>query len=364
MRGIWTLFAITLLLGAVGCPPADRSGGDAGRPAASPADEAGGDDAIDVAVLRKKAGKLFGELPEHAWTDGKPSDELISLGRQLYFETRLSKNQDISCNTCHDLTQYGIDTRAGATSKGHKDQAGERNSPTVYNAALQVSQFWDGRAKTIEEQATMPVVNPVEMAMPDPDHVVTVLKSIPGYVDAFAAAFPEAGDEPITIENVGVAIGAFERGLLTPAPFDAWLAGKDDALSSEQVKGLSVYVEQNCQMCHAGNLLGGNMVQKLGLQEEWPTENEDEGAGGFMFKVPSLRNVTKTAPYLHDGSISDLVKLTQMMGQYQVGAEISEADAQAIVAFLSSLEGELPTDYIKQPELPESGPDAPAADPN
>lgn len=347
MRRLLTLSSIALLVVSVGCPPAGSGrGGDGGRPAASPA---GGSDTIDVAALRKKAGKLFGELPGDAWTDGKPSDALIALGRQLYFDGRLSA-EGASCNSCHDLAQAGVGAGQGV---GHAGQVAGRNTPTVYNAALHVSQYWDGRAKTVED-----------LALVDPDHTVAALKSIPGYVEAFGAAFPDAGDAAITAENVGAAIGAFTRGLLTPAPFDAWLAGQDDALTGEQVQGLSAYVAQNCQMCHAGNLLGGNMVQKLGLQEEWPTEGEDEGAGNFMFKVPSLRNVTKTAPYLHDGSIADLVELTRMMGQYQVGAEIPQADAQAIVAFLGSLEGELPADFVQEPELPESGPDTPTADPH
>jgi cytochrome c peroxidase len=358
-------YAASLVLGALclGCPPADTGktdGGETPQASESPA-EAGGDE------LRTKAGKIFGALPSEAPAkDGPAREALVSLGRQLYFEKRLSKNQDISCNTCHGLTSFGVDPREGATSKGHKDQVGDRNSPTVYNAALHVSQFWDGRAKTVEEQATMPITNPVEMAMADDAAVVAVLKSIPGYVEAFGEAFPDAGDAAISMPNVGKAIGAFERGLLTPSRFDAWLGGKDDALSDAEKAGLEVYLDKNCQMCHTGKLFGGSMMMKLGLQEAWPN-NTDEGAGDFMFKVPSLRNVNKTGTYLHDGSIASLDECNTMMAKYQLrleGEDFTEADAKAIAAFLASLEGEVPADYIKEPALPESGPDTPAADPN
>ena len=168
---------------------------------------------IDAAKLA-----AFAPLPDAAPAQaGAPTEAQISLGRMLFYETRLSKNQKISCNSCHDLARYGVDGEA--TSEGHKGQRGDRNAPTVYNAAMHFAQFWDGRAPDVEAQALGPVLNPVEMGIKDGPAVVVVIKSIPGYVDAFGKAFPGEKD-PVTFENFGRAIAAFERGLTTPSRWD------------------------------------------------------------------------------------------------------------------------------------------------
>ncbi len=310
----------------------------------------------------------FGALPEVMAAEGRElTDEKINLGRMLYFDKRLSKNQDISCNSCHMLDKFGVDNEP--TSKGHKEQRGSRNSPTVYNAAAHVAQFWDGRAKDVEEQAKGPVLNPVEMAMPSDKAVVKVLKSIPGYADAFKAAFPNDKD-PITYDNMAVAIGAFERKLVTPSKWDAFLAGDESALTDAEKKGFGEFATAGCPTCHSGAFVGGHMFQKLGLVKPWPND-KDQGrfevtkndADKMMFKVPSLRNVTKTAPYFHDGSVADLGEAVKMMAEYQLGKELSKEQIDSIVAFLGSLTGELPTDYIAEPTLPESGPKTPKPDP-
>ena len=181
----------------------------------------------------KHAG-LFKALPADMAAPDKPRNEaIVDLGRMLYYDTRLSKNHDISCNSCHQLDNFGVDNEA--TSPGHKGARGDRNSPTSYNAALHIAQFWDGRAEDVEAQAKGPVLAPPEMAMPSEEAVVAVLNSIPGYVDAFKAAFPDAED-PVTYDNMAVAIGAFERGLVTPAPVDAYFAGDESALTDAQKK--------------------------------------------------------------------------------------------------------------------------------
>ena len=322
-----------------------------------------GPSAQEVAELRKWAKRTFGTppLPAQADTPKNPiTPEKVALGRTLYFDPRLSKNQDLSCNSCHELDKYGIDGREkNAVSAGHKGQMGTRNSPTVYNAALHSSQFWDGREPTVEAQAKGPMTNPVEMAMADHDTVVKVVKSIPGYQELWKQAYP---DQPqITIDGLANAIGAFERKLITPAPFDRWLEGEDGALSGQAVRGLQVYKEVNCNMCHMGNLLGGNMQQKLGLMSSWEG-NPDDGA---MFKVPSLRNVAKTGPYLHDGSIASLEEVTVKMAKYQLGKDLSPDQTKALLAFMESLTGDLPpAELIGKPELPPSGPETPKPDPN
>ena len=295
--------------------------------------------------------------------DKPASKEKIDLGRMLYFEPRLSLGQNISCNTCHPLDKYGADGKK--TSPGHKGQLGTRNSPTVYNTAGHFKQFWDYRADTVEDQATKPVLNPVEMAMPDEKYVLQVLKSIPGYVDAFKKAFPQDA-EPVTYENVGNAIGAFERGLTTPAPWDKYLDGDKSAMTSEQVQGFNDFLGALCMTCHMGRNVGGAMPQKLGVVLPWPNQN-DKGrfevtknpAEAMFFKVPSLRNIAKTAPYFHDGSQDSLEEAVKMMAKHQSGLPLSDEKVKSIVAFLNALTGELPQDYIKAPVLPPGGPNTP-----
>jgi cytochrome c peroxidase len=313
-----------------------------------------------------KHAALFGPLPP-SMDAGKPaSRELVDLGRMLYYEPRMSKSQELSCNSCHLLDKYGVDNEP--TSPGHKGQRGTRNSPTTYNAAAQFVQFWDGRAVSIEDQAKGPVLNSVEMAMPDEAYVLRVLHSIPGYAEAFKAAFPGEAD-PITYDNLAKAIGAFERGLVTPDnKFDRYLAGDAAALSPEEQAGLDLFVSTGCISCHSGVLLGGMMYQKLGLVH--PYESKDVGrmevtkseADKHMFKVPQLRNVAKTGPYFHDGSVPTLQEAVKKMAHHQLGKELTDDEVGKIVLFLDTLTGELPAEYIALPTLPPSGPETPKAD--
>jgi len=313
-----------------------------------------------------KYAALFGTLPEVMADDPATlTDAKIDLGRSLYYDPRLSKNHDISCNSCHQLDKYGVDGEP--TSPGHKGARGDRNSPTSYNAALHIAQFWDGRAPDVEAQAKGPVLNPVEMAMPTADVVVEVLTSIPGYPPLFEAAF---GDATITYDRMAEAIGAFERKLVTPGPFDAYLAGDSEALTDAEKAGLDLFVTTGCTTCHIGPGVGGSMYQKLGLVK--PYETEDVGrskatgkdADKYFFKVPSLRNIEKTGPYFHDGSIATLDEAVRLMGTHQLGKDLTDEQVQSIVTFLGALTGEIPTEYVAKPTLPESGPTTPKADPS
>jgi cytochrome c peroxidase len=324
--------------------------------------------ATDRAALRERAAGVLAPLPEVAASETNPiTDAKVELGRMLYYEPRLSKNQDVSCNTCHPLDRYGADAKK--TSSGHEEQVGARNSPTVYNAALHFAQFWDGRAADVEEQAKGPVMNPVEMAMPSEDYVLEVLGSIPGYEPLFAAAFP--GEEPaITFDNMARAIAAFERKLLTPSPFDAFLEGDVAALDEEQIEGLELFLDTGCTVCHQGVGIGGGMYQKLGLVRPYPTEDAgrfdvtgNEADRGF-FKVPSLRNVAETGPYFHDGSVAELDEAIRIMASVQLGKDLGDEQVETLRAFLGSLTGRLPETLIAKPELPESGPDTPDPDPS
>ena len=199
------------------------------------------------------------------------TEEKIQLGRMLFFEKRLSKNHDVSCNSCHDLAKYGVDNEP--TSPGHKGQRGDRNSPTVYNAGGHVAQFWDGRAKDLEEQAKGPILNPVEMAMPDEAYVLRTLKSMPGYVDAFKKAFPDDAN-PVTYDNMAKAIGAFERKLVTPSRFDDWRGGDQDALNEQEKRGFATFIKLGCPTCHVGPAIGGTTFQKFGLIKPWKDQSD------------------------------------------------------------------------------------------
>jgi cytochrome c peroxidase len=337
-------------------------------PSASPADAATATATQGPTALRERAKAIFGTLPDEAASATNPiTDAKIALGRRLYYDPRLSKNQDISCNSCHDLAHGGVD--AGPTSVGHRGQRGDRNAPTVYNAALQISQFWDGRAADVEAQAKGPILNPAEMAMPSDVGALAVLRSIPGYAPLFQAAFPGESD-PISYDNLARAIGAFERRLITPSPFDAFLEGRDSALSAQEQAGLATFLDVGCTSCHNGATVGGRLYQKLGLVNPYPTQDPGRAkltgdpADQGVFKVPSLRNVAKTAPYFHDGSIATLAEVVPVMARHQLGRELDAEQVQAIVAFLGSLSGAPDPSYIAKPELPASGSDTPKPDPS
>jgi cytochrome c peroxidase len=317
---------------------------------------------IDQASLQ-----LFEPLPDLMTSNTNlVTEEKVALGRMLYYEPRLSKSQQISCNSCHMLDKYGVDSEP--TSDGHKGQKGTRNSPSVYNAAGQFVQFWDGRAADVEAQAKGPVMNPVEMAMPAESEVVAVIKSMPEYVEAFKKAFPD-DKEPVSYDNMAKAIGAFERKLVTPSRWDKFLHQDQAALTAEERAGFNTFVETGCQTCHMGAYVGGNLFQKAGVVKPWP-DTSDTGreqvtkseADRMMFKVPSLRNIEKTGPYFHNGKTATLEEAVSKMGEYQLGKSLSPVQVNSIITWLKTLTGDLPADYIKLPPLPKSTAKTPKPD--
>ncbi len=344
-------------------------------PAAEPAPAAPEAPAADPAVvaLAEKAKSMFQPLPASVPNPANEANPAkIDLGRMLYYDTRLSKNHDIACNSCHMLDRFGVDNEP--TSPGHKGARGDRNSPTVYNAALHVAQFWDGRAADVEEQAKGPILNPVEMASLSEQAVEAVLESIPGYLEAFAAAFPGEAD-PLNYTNMARAIGAFERNLITRDRFDAFLGGDLAALSEQERRGLETFMNSGCNSCHNGPAIGGQMYRKLGFVFAYyanPEDGKDVGrekvtgdpADRHVFKVPSLRNVAQTGPWFHDGSITTLDEAVRLMGYHQIGLTLEPAQIADLVAFLGALTGEVDAAYVAKPALPESGPNTPKPDPS
>ncbi len=215
----------------------------------------------------EKARQIFKIPPNIAKNSKNPiTEEKVALGKMLYFNNRLSKDNTQSCNTCHNLNTFGVDNNS--FSKGNDGGLGGRNSPTTLNAALHLAQFWDGREPDVEAQAGDPILNPVEMAMPSKAAVVSKLSKIREYRELFKKAFPEE-KSPITYDNLQKAIGTFERELITFSKFDDFLSGDDNALSQKEKKGLHTFINAGCTTCHSGDVIGGKMYQKFGLFDDY-----------------------------------------------------------------------------------------------
>ncbi|HEX8776809.1 MAG TPA: cytochrome-c peroxidase [Rhodanobacter sp.] len=318
-------------------------------------------------ALMKQAQGLFKPLPDTPPSlPGNPATSAkIELGKMLYFDPRLSESHAISCNSCHMIGMGGVDLQQ--TSLGHRWQHGGRNAPTVYNAVFDVAQFWDGRARDLEQQAGGPLVNPVEMDTTEA-HVVEQLKGIPGYAAYFAKAFPGTRDA-ITFDNVRKAIALFEATLITPnAPFDRYLKGNEDALDADQKAGLALFINKGCAACHSGINVGGQMYAPFGVVERPGADVLPPGDKGrfavtktasdeYVFRVPSLRNVTLTPPYFHSGKVWSLHQAVAIMGSSQLGAKLSDDDVAKIVRFLAALDGDQPR--VALPILPPSGAETP-----
>ena len=349
--------------------PQAASAASAADAAASTATVSAPQNSADVSAedkaLLERAQATFKPLPDLAEMQKvRPfTEEQVKLGQQLWYENRLSKGNTVSCNSCHNLATAGADNMP--TSAGHKSQFGGRNSPTALNAALLGSQFWDGRAADVEEQAGGPLLNPVEMANATEADAAAKIAGIPEYQEKFKAAFPEDG--AVSFKNITTALGAFERTLLTPTRWDDYLKGNVSALSEQERKGVRAFMDNGCIACHNGVNLGGTMFQKFGLvngpywkhiddpkhdkgRADVTKKAEDE----FFFRVPGLRNVERTYPYFHNGSVWELDKAVNIMAKAQLGKTLAPEDTENIVAFLKALSGNVPESARTMPELPVS----------
>lgn len=312
------------------------------------------------ASLLADAKSVFTPLPA-APSGGADQAE---LGRRLFFESRVSADGNVSCSHCHLSDQQGADGLP--KSFGVFGKLNPRNAPTIFNAALQFKAHWRGDRETIEEQAEKSPTGAVSFGNPDFATVIAKLKSIPGYSEAFAKAFPGEAD-PVTQKNWGKAIGVFERTLPQPTRFDAFLKGDAKALTTSEQAGLRKFIDVGCAGCHDGPGLGGASFAKFGVVSDYWKETGateiDKGradvtkndADLYVFKVPSLRNVAKTGPYFHDGSVAELPRAVRVMGKTQLGVDLSAKDVEAITAFLGALTQPVPANY----SAPAPFPDAP-----
>lgn len=305
------------------------------------------------------------EIPK----DNAQSVAKIELGKKLYFDPRLSKDGNISCNSCHNVMAGGDDD--SSFSVGHKGQFGGRNAPTVWNSSYNTVQFWDGRAVSLEEQAKGPLTNPVEMAMEGHDVVVSRVKGYPQYVEEFTKVFGK--NNPVTIDNLAKAIASFERTLVAyNSPYDKFKAGNKKAMSALAQQGMKLVEEVGCTACHSGvNFNGGeNVKMGEGFYQKFPTFEDSaiekqyafsKDLGRYevtknaddknMWRVPTWRNIEVTAPYFHNGSVKTLDEAVRVMAKLQLDKVLKPEETKAIVAFLNSLTGEFPK--VTAPKLPE-----------
>ncbi|MCW8853645.1 MAG: c-type cytochrome [Gammaproteobacteria bacterium] len=299
--------------------------------------------AEDVDRLLKSALRVFNPLPEKMPGSENDTAERIALGKKLFFETRLSINNTQSCASCHRLDDgfAGVDNLP--TSPGARGEPGTRNSPTVLNAGWQRTQFWDGRAENLVEQAKGPILNPIEMAMPDEQAVVKKIQDIKEYQDAFVTAFPKS-KPAVTYHNIAEAIAAFERTLITPSRFDDFLNGDTKALTQLELQGLKTFIKLDCKQCHDGVLLGGEAFEKLGKKNPYDNQSDQgmyaltkDNDDRMFFKVSALRNVALTAPYFHDGKLVTLSEAVRSMAWLQLDMKLTDQQVDEVTGFLRSL---------------------------
>ena len=295
---------------------------------------------ILILIASLHATELIKPIP----TDSITNKQKVALGKKLFFDARLSKDDTISCNSCHDVAYNGADKTA--LSFGVDGQAGQLNSPTLFNALYNIAQFWDGRASDLKEQVKGPLFNHVEMATNEKE-LVNKLSQDKKYVNLFFQIYGDA----INLNNISDAIAEFEKTLITPnSKFDLFLKGDLQQLSQQEKEGYKLFKNFGCVSCHNGVNIGSNMFQKFGIFAKYDEREENLGRYNvtkdendkYYFKVPALRNITKTSPYFHNGSVEKLENAIKIMGYYQLGKVLSNEEITSLALFLKTLDGELP----------------------
>ena len=321
-----------------------------------------------LVVISYPAFSAWEALPDKAPApeDNPTTVEKVELGKMLFMDPRFSSTGTVSCNSCHNIMEGGDDSRS--FSMGVHGKMGGRNAPTVWNSAFHSVQFWDGRANLLEDQAKGPVTNPVEMGVSELEMAMNKVRAISGYKPYFEKAF---GKNSMTVDNAAKAVAAFERTLITPnSAYDRYVKGDKTAMTIQQIRGMNTFAEIGCTSCHSGAAFNGpKMPFGQGFYAKFPTfvdskyikkydllkDKGRESATGkpgdsHMFRVQTLRNITDTAPYFHNGSVNDLSEAVRLMAKTQLNQDIQDKDVADIVAFLTALTGEYPV--IKMPRLP------------
>jgi len=278
------------------------------------------------------------------------TDKKVELGKKLFFDPRLSKSGLISCNTCHNLAEGGDDGIPAAIGHNWTVNPHHLNSPTVYNAVFFSSQFWDGRDSDLEKQAQGPILAPPEMASTK-EHVVDTINSMPQYVREFEKAYSE--NVSIDYETITDTIAIFERTLVTPSKFDDFMNGYPSAMNKDEKKGLQTFIDKGCTSCHNGVGLGGEMQSfEITAKYKYANLGDFKGNKDGLVKVPTLRNITQTAPYFHNGGIWNLKEAIVEMGNIQLGIKVNDKEATEIETFLKALDGRKAD--VVYPQLPSS----------
>ncbi|MGC3971190.1 MAG: cytochrome c peroxidase [Pirellulales bacterium] len=311
--------------------------------------------------LLQEAQSVFEPLPKSFATATFPTTpERVELGRKLFFDPRISVDGTVSCSRCHLAGLQGTDGLQ--FPHGAHDKVLPRNAPTLFNTAVQFRQHWRGDFENVEEQAKAALL---AMGFANPNYAAAMAKvaAIPGYEALFRDAFPNQSN-PITEDNWGTAVGAYERTLVSRARFDDYLAGKAEALSLTEREGLRTFLDVGCADCHRGAGIGGGSFEKFGVVADYApltgSKHVDQGRfdltkrpeDKYVFKVPILRNVALTPPYFHDGSVAPLSEAIRVMAKVQLGDDLTDVQIEKIEAFLKSLNGEMPESYIETPILP------------
>lgn len=288
---------------------------------------------------------FFSPMPQSMPNSEEDTPARIKLGKALFFETAISVNNTQSCNSCHNVINNSSGVDHLKVSIGALGKLGQRNAPTIWNAGFHIAQFWDGRAKTLEEQARAPILNPNEMAMPSEEAVIIRLKN-KNYLADFQRAFPKH-KSPINMNTISIALASFQRTFITSDRFDDYLKGNMNAITVAEKKGLNVFISKGCVACHNGSVLGGQIFMKMGLVNPYPNKI-DKGkaqatgnpADNFFFKAPSLRNVLNTAPYFHDGAAVTIEQAIEETGWHQLGIRLTKEEVAAIKAFFNTLDNQ------------------------
>ena len=320
--------------------------------------------ALEDNELLHNAQNTFGILPSKIESKENPiTQNKVRLGKMLFYETRLSVDNTVSCAKCHFFGFYGTDGLPRSIGNHYREN--DRNAPTVFNAAGQISQHWIGDMASVEEQASKSLTGKAANGNPDEKSLIERLGKIKRYNSLFKKAFPNE-KQPISAKNIGLAIGAYERTLVTPSAFDEYLEGSLTAIDSKALKGLKLFMNNGCSSCHNGIYLGGNSYEKFGIfynyWEYTGSKKIDKGrmsytkddADKYVFKVPILRNIMQTAPYFHDGSVKNIRDVIKIMGKIQLDIELKEIEINSIESFFTTLTGKIPKDMLTIPILPQN----------